>query len=156
MVYYALAQSLIKYCVTIWGGSVKTQMLRVERSQRCILKVMALMPRRFPTTEVYSFWDVLTVRQLFILNTIVRKHATLRYNPVLSLKRRSDRVCNIEPYKSVFALRCFRYMSPMLYNKVNKTLNIFPMTVSACNRSVTKWLKSLSYDETESLLKISV
>ncbi|XP_063837548.1 probable RNA-directed DNA polymerase from transposon BS isoform X1 [Ostrinia nubilalis] len=39
MVYYALCQSLLTYCITSWGGAPKSSMLHLERAQRAILKI---------------------------------------------------------------------------------------------------------------------
>ena len=39
MVYYALCESILSYCITAWGVAHKTHLLKVERSQRSILKV---------------------------------------------------------------------------------------------------------------------
>ncbi|PZC86430.1 hypothetical protein B5X24_HaOG209149 [Helicoverpa armigera] len=77
MVYFALVQSVIGYCITVWGGATKTKFLRVERAQRAILKVMTKKPYRYPTKELYSNCKVLTVRQLFVLKSTLRRHLTL-------------------------------------------------------------------------------
>lgn len=39
-VYIALAQSVMSYCISIWGGATKTKFLDAERAQRCLLKTM--------------------------------------------------------------------------------------------------------------------
>lgn len=66
-VYLALCQSTLTYCITSWGGAAKTILLPLERAQRSILKVATLRPYTFPTHELYTSCNVLTVRQLFIL-----------------------------------------------------------------------------------------
>jgi hypothetical protein len=35
--YFALAQSVIGYCVSVWGGACKTHLLQLERAQRSLL-----------------------------------------------------------------------------------------------------------------------
>lgn len=67
-IYLAICQSLIAYCITSWGGSYKSRMIKVERAQRAILKVSAFLPSLYPTNDVYNLWDVLTVRQIYILH----------------------------------------------------------------------------------------
>ena len=74
MVYFALVQSILSYCVTTWGGAGKTRMLEMERAQRLILKVGFSKPRLFPTSTLYQEAKVLTVRQIYILLTILRQH----------------------------------------------------------------------------------
>lgn len=58
-IYFALCQALLTYCVTTWGGTYKTYLLHVERSQRAVIKVMLNKPFRFPTRELYSELKVL-------------------------------------------------------------------------------------------------
>ena len=74
MVYYALAQSIIDYCITSWGGASKSHLIEVERAQRALLKVGAGLPYRTPTVELYKDWDLLTVRQTFIMHIVIKKH----------------------------------------------------------------------------------
>ena len=58
-VYYSLAQSIFTYCIVVWGGAVKTFIMRLERAQRAVLKVMLNKPLRFPTCELYGISEVL-------------------------------------------------------------------------------------------------
>lgn len=156
IIYYALAQSVLSYCIVSWGGCVKTQMLRLERAQRAVLKVLLNKPIWFPTSELYSLTQLPTVRQLFILQTISRKHSILVYDPDISnSKRRSDKVCKTEHRRTALASRHFYFLSSMLYNKVNKEINIYPLTKYSCKHKCQQWLIALSYEETENLLKIT-
>lgn len=152
-VYFALAQSILSYCITVWGGAIKTQMLRVERAQRSVLKVMLSKPRRFSTSMLYTLSEVLSVRKLFVLSSALRKHSQLNYDPnLITAKRRSDKVCKIVSRRTALAGRHFYYLSPGLYNRVNKVLNIYPLPKRQCKLKCFRWLLSLSYDETEELL----
>lgn len=152
-IYLALGQSILSYCVTVWGGTSQTNLLRLERAQRAVLKVMTHKPIYFPTYELYANTGFLTVRQLFILQVLLRKHAKLPYDPdLITRKRRSDLVCKNKYSRLVLAKRIFCYLSPRLYNKVNKKLNIYPLTLIECKKRVTIWLQKLSYTETESLI----
>lgn len=154
-IYFALAQSVLGYCITAWGGAYKTAMLRIERAQRAVLKVLAKKPIRYPTTSLYSLCQVLTVRQLFIFKATIRKHSNLYYEPDKCKNiRRSDRVCSVEPHRSDLARHHFPYLSSKLYNKINKILNIYPNTINDCKKKLDSWLKSLTYDSTESLLGV--
>lgn len=153
MVYKALAQSIQSYCITAWGGADKTYFLGVERAQRAILKVMLRKPIRFPTEDLYVLCNVLTVRQLFVLQMILRKHKSLYYYPnPASPKRRNYTVGETPQCRTTFAQRQFRYLSTYLYNKTNKLLSIYPHTKHNCKILVTAWLLKLSYEDTESIL----
>jgi hypothetical protein len=78
----------IQYCITSWGGALKTNILPLERAQRAILKVANSLPFLNPTQLLYDACKVLTVRQLFILHTVLKQHAIILYNPDTTKKRR--------------------------------------------------------------------
>lgn len=152
-VYFALCQSLISYCITVWGGANKTVMLRIERAQRAVLKVSNFLPFLFPTKELYELTEVLTVRQLFILNTILRKHSLLTFNPTLfEGKRRKHAVCSTIRFRTTFAQRHFGFLGNYLYNKINEVLTIYALPKNLCKKKLSGWLQKLDYDATEQLL----
>lgn len=153
MVYYAIVQSLLMYCISVWGGSNKTAMLQLERAQRSILKVMTKRPFRFPTIDLYKDCKVLTVRQMFIFQMIIRKHISVSYDKNL-VKRRMDLIFQTERHKSRLAGRQYYIISSSLYNKVNKALNIYPLNKKECKKRVKEWLLTLTYVDSEKLLDV--
>ncbi|KOB76258.1 putative tick transposon, partial [Operophtera brumata] len=68
--YYALCQSVLGYCISVWGGACKKNLIIVERAQCSVLKVLKFKHFRYPTTSLYNECELLSVRKLFILNTI--------------------------------------------------------------------------------------
>lgn len=153
MVYDALCQSLTQYCITSWGGAAKSHLIEVERAQRAILKVGAGLPFLYPTVDLFKDWDVLTIRQIFILHTLLKEHSLLPYDPNMYRdKRRKGRVCQTQPCSSAHSRSFFFFLGPYLYNNLNKILNIYPQSKHKCKISVTTYLKTLDYQETEKLL----
>lgn len=152
-IYIALAQSISIYCITVWGGAAKTKMIDVERAQRALLKVAYFKKRRFPTTSLYALADTLSIRRLFLLHTILRKHTQVEYHPPRCDKRRNHNVAKIVQTRTQFAQSQLQYLSSYLYNKSNKILQIYSLPLRECKSKVTAWLKTLDYDETELLLK---
>lgn len=156
-VYYSLCQSLIAYCISSWGGACKSNMIQLERAQRAILKVSSFKPFRFPTKELYDHFGVLTVRQLFILQTILRQHSmtgdsecsftTFRGQPT-----RRFRLPLNEIRRTCFSQRFFCFLGRFLYGLSNRVLNFVNKNKYYCKKVVTDWLLTLSYDETENLL----
>jgi hypothetical protein len=156
MVYLALCQSILTYGITVWGGTCKSRLIKLERAQRAVIKVSLFLPHLFPTKDLFTYFDVLTVRQLFILNIVLKKQSTLPYNPdTIVNKRLKHKVCHLDNTPSTeFAKRFYTFLGAHLYNKINKILNIYPMTRYKCKKSLTIWLKSLDYDKTESMLLV--
>lgn len=156
-VYYALAQSILSYCIAAWGGVPKTTLLLVERAQRAVLKVMWKKPYRYPTSALYSECQILTVRQMFIAQVIVRTHASSTYDHSrYSLLRRKDLIFECVRNRTALAARQYYVVGPLLYNRASKFITIYPLSVFECKDLVKNWLMTLNYDKTEELLIVLV
>lgn len=151
-IYIALAQSVIGYCAPIWGGASKTKFLELERAQRALIKIMFFKPYRFPTETLYTISDLLSVRKLYLLQIILKKHKLLPYEPTVRSTRRKDNVVPQPRVKSAFASRQFTRQSACLYNTINNTIKIYPLTYNECKLAVIIWLKSKSYNEIEDII----
>lgn len=156
MVYFALAQSLISYCITVWGGAPKTTLLPLERAQRAVIKIINKKSFRFPTHRLYAEYRVLTVRQLFVLQAILRCHRTLKYDPKHTSSRRKDLVCDSVPHKTAFATRQYWVLGPRLYNRASRNIDLYPLIIFECKKKIMSWLLQLNYDETEDLLQVPI
>lgn len=154
MVHFALCQSLLSYCVTSWGGTSKTNILPLERALRLVLKVSYFLPRLYSTNDLFKRCSVLSVRQIFILHTLLLQHSKLTYDPSHENKRRKHDVCTKDTFRSKFSNKFFCFLGSYLYNKANKILNLYPLTRKQFKKKVTDWLLTLSYEATEDLLAV--
>jgi hypothetical protein len=153
-IYFGLCQSVISYCIPVWGGADKTSMLKLERAQRAILKVITCKKRTFPTKELYAECEVLTVRQLAVLRLILRRHQTLPFDLVTAARRRGAmRACPIIRCRTAWANRQHSALSAKLYNTINNTSHIYSLAKYEVKNAVQKLLATLSYNETEELIK---
>lgn len=153
LVYNALCKSLLAYCITAWGGAAKTTIMPLERAQRAVLKVMTRKPYRYSSTKLYADTSVLTVRQIYIMMTLQRKHTQMPYDPTIyERRRRSDLVCATPIHRTVFASRHFKVFGCCIYNKVNKILNIYPNSKRIIKEKIKQWLLTLDYTKTEDLI----
>lgn len=152
-VYYALAQSILGYCITAWGGACKTFMIHLERAQRSLLKVMTCKPYRYPTVALYKECEVLTVRQLYLLKIVIQQHRVTPYNVHATRKRTITNVCPSVKLNSASARRQHLYLAGFVYNKVNKLLNINSLTQNHLKNKIKIWLQSLDYEYTEKILQ---
>lgn len=150
-VYIALVESVLSYCITTWGGTFKSHLIRLEIAQRAILKVATFRPIYFPTHLLYQCCDVLSVRQLFVFHAIMKQHSSTHFEPIYINKRRKNVVCSVPRTKRGFVRRFFFYLGPLLYNKINKILDIYPLPKNECKANLKTWLKLLAYNDTEGL-----
>lgn len=152
-IYYALCHSLIEYCITSWGGAAKTNMIVVERAQRVLLKVAAGLPYRHPTDTLYRDWDILSIRQTFILRVILMKHTETEYDPDKNEgKRRKGTVCTYQPRRTAFSQHFYCFLGDYLYNKINATHNIYHLVKYKCKQVVIQHLKKQNYENIEKSL----
>lgn len=151
MIYLSLCQSVLNYCIAVWGATCKSHLLKLERVQRAILKIAYRLPRRYPTDKLYTECQVLSVRQLYISSAILLFHRQAKQLAITSYRTlKWDR----PKTKTAFARRSNDYMGPYLYTKIYKTnKNVLNMTRSGCRLIVHKWLQNKKYEETEALLK---
>lgn len=153
IVYMTLCQSIISYGIPAWGGARKTSLIKLERTQRCIIKVLLFKPFRYPTTNLYIDFQVLTVRQLFIKIIVIRQHS----RPVCSdlSKRRSHEVYFVPMCNTSFA-QCFsNFLSPLLYNRISKEVQLKDKTKYVCGKDLDEFLNCLDYVSTEKMLMIT-
>ncbi|XP_028165802.1 uncharacterized protein LOC114356687 [Ostrinia furnacalis] len=157
MIYFGLCQSILGYCVSAWGGTYKTTMLKIERAQRAVLKVMLNRPRMYPTNLVYAESNVLSVRKLYVLKAVLTTHkAVLRSDTYKDLLRK--RVFKIATPKisTSFAKSHSDYLYPHIYNKVVAKCDIKNHHPFETKKKIVKWLLPLQYNEVEQLLRTPV
>lgn len=155
IVYSSLCQSLMTYCITTWGGAPKTKMIQLERAQRAILKVSKSLPFIYPTNDLYRICEVLSVRRLFILQTVLEKHAKLQYDPNIEKKRRKNNVCPSVGYNTQFSHKFFCFLGGYLYNKLNKKLSFYSLSTRESKNLIKHYLLNLDYNTTENLLTVT-
>lgn len=150
IVYLALCQSVITYCIPVWGGAAKTKFIVLERAQRAVLKVMYGKSYRFPTTELYTETKLLTVRQLFVLRATLRIHKVIP--PHDPAKRKAKNVYPSVRHKTAFARRQFYVLSTILYKNVCKAIRIAGLNQHDAKSKVQSWLLDQDYIRTEEIL----
>lgn len=152
LVYFALCQSIINYGLVAWGVAHKTTLLQAEIAQRGIIKTVFRKPRRFSTDSLYAETRLLSVRQLAILNFVLRFHKQAMDDMRINSGRRQRFKKWTLPSTSFFASqRSFGYLGPLLYTKINKKFNLLVKTRNECKRVIKKWLCEVTYNDTEKL-----
>lgn len=151
-VYISLVQSVIIYCISIWGGARKTRFLDVERAQRTLIKVMYFKKRTFPTHELYQISNLLSVRKLYIVHIVLKKYKTLPLDPNVLARRRKHDIASTSIVKTEFANIQYDKRSSFLYNKINKQIDIHTKSFKECKSLLIEWINKLCYDEVENLL----
>lgn len=154
-IYISLAQSIITYCIPVWGGAAKSHFINLERAQRSLIKVMYFKKRRFPTEDLYCISGLLSVRKLYIILVTLKNHKSIPYVPHLPTRRQKNVACS-KSIKTTFASRQFSYRSSFLFNKINKKLNIYKVNYTTAKKLLEEWVQLKPYDEIESILNCNL
>jgi hypothetical protein len=152
-IYVALIQSVLVYCITTWGGAAKPHFIKVERAQRGLIKVMMFKQRRYHTELLYRESALLTVRQLYITQIVLKKYKHFPYDPNTMNRRRKDQVAKLPSHNTQFAKAQFNFRAVFLFNLLNKELDVYKKPYYNCRKDIRKWLLTKNFNETEKLLK---
>lgn len=149
-VYYALCQSVITYGISSWGGSYKSHMIYLERSQRMVLKVIYGKNFQYSTEQLYKEAGVMSVRQLYISTILTNlKYTGTGYKP----GRRAPLI-PLPRIHTSFARRHSSFLSISIFNKISKIIGIHIQQNNHTRKVLLhKYLKQLNYNETEALLE---
>ena len=151
-IYFALCNSLISYGIIVWGGANKTLLLKIERAQRAIFKVMFCKDYSYPTDTLYKELAMLNVRQTYLLAILKDQHknSIVRIN---THRRRQDLVYQLPTVKTAFARKFYLFLAPYIYNKISKSVKLKNLNNYTFKKTVDKYLKALTYNDTEKIIK---
>lgn len=155
LVYLALCESIINYCILAWGGAASSTILVLERAQRAVLKVGLGRRRLHPTVEVYKEAQVLSVRRLFLIRAAVYMHKQFLHLPSRDsiLRKRVFKLPTIE-IKSSFAQRFKPFLLPRIYNTLANITNIQYCKTHEAKKRLLSLLLSWNYKQSEEILKV--
>lgn len=154
-VYLALCESILTYCISIWGGASSCYMINIERTQRAILKTLFRKPTLYPTVSLYNDANVLSVRKLYILKIALDTHRHVIQAPDYPqlLKKRVFKI-HAPLVNTTFARRFTQFASPFIYNKICKICNIKENSVAKAKSLIFSLILPWNYDYTEEFLRI--
>lgn len=148
--YKALGECLLRYCICAWGSATKTNLIVVERAQRAVLKVLMFLPFRHPTTSVYETTKVLSVRKLFIFESLRRYHK--RIVPSFPESKKRIQKCPVPFVITTFAKRQFDVVVPHLYNTLDIKSKVKKYSNHEIKRIILSWLETFDYESIEKML----
>lgn len=152
-IYIALCQSLLGYCISVWGGCITSNLIKLERAQRSLLKVMTMKSFRYPTVCLFEDVKLLSVRRLYIFKLGCMGHTTaMKMFAVLSKKRVFH--LPFPKYKTAFACRFSPFRLPLIYNQLCKICNLKDLNKYQAKIAIHKELLNWDYQKTENFLKM--
>lgn len=143
-VYFALVQSLLTYGILVWGGTHVTVLNKINVIQRCVLKIAFKKPFLFPTKELFELTQVLTIRQLYVLDIIkyyVKNRDCLTYmSHPYPTRCSNDSCCRIFRAQKTLTQKYFVYFLPRIYNMLPSGLKSYNGSRYSFIREVKRWI----------------
>lgn len=153
--YYALAESQLRYGIIAWGGAYNCHIKNLEIVQKWILKIIHKKEINYPTDALYKLANVLDIRQLYCY-TIILKQKNNKCKQMIdhSYKTRyKEASIKIPKVNKTITQRSFTYLGPRVYNETPTEIkNINSMQLFK-NR-LKKWLLNLNRLYTHQLIDI--
>lgn len=87
----ALCNSLLLYGITCWGSTNRTDINSLHITQKIILKVAFSLPLRYPSEELFSHTNILSVYKLYIRQILIKSIQNQTLNAMEILDRRTGK-----------------------------------------------------------------
>lgn len=71
LIYKSLVESVIRYCIVIWGGLYNNVLKILQVTQNSILKIILKKKKLYSSTQLYVEADVLNIKNLFTYHCLV-------------------------------------------------------------------------------------
>lgn len=137
LVYKALAESLFRYGILVWGGLYSNALKKLSVIQNYILKIIFNKNKLYPTNLLYSN-EIINIRSLYILSVCtytfkkdnLKNYTTNRY----TTRSVANGLLKVPSSNKKLNQRFLTYLSPKFYN-------ILPMEVRQ-SRNIRKFKTS--------------
>lgn len=127
--YITLAESIIRYGISIWGGTFPSNMNMLNITQKFLLKVLLHKQKRYPSDLLFAEANVFNIPQLYIKSVILftYKNSELR-NSVFAYNTRSNarHDLNVPRLTKTTTQRFLPYFASKFYN-------ILPIEIRSIN-----------------------
>lgn len=126
ILYNALVESLIRYCIVIWGCLYKNALKILSVCQNTTLKIIFRKDRMYPTTLLYKNYNILNVRSLYVLcsvNYITKiKHLCPTISHNYQTRSNFNELLTIPSCSSSITQRFITYYAPKILNMLPSSL----------------------------------
>lgn len=130
MLYSALVESILRYCIIVWGGLYNNSLKNLSVTQNTLLKIIFQMNRMYNTQLLYKQTEILNIRGLYIrsclnyLPKINKLYQTITHR--YQTKSNINDLLQIPFYKKSHNQRYFMYFAPKFYNLLPSRIRALP------------------------------
>lgn len=145
-VYAAIAESLIRYGIQVWGNSADTYIQTIMNIQKTILKNMIPVNIQVLREHIFIYCDILSVKGLYKSKIIIQNYFSDQYKQYQTHNYRTrikeSEYCVVPSYVNNYGKRLLKVTVPSLFNAMPVNLRnlIFMSELKCC---VKKWVITL-------------
>lgn len=118
MVYDALAESIMRYCIITWGGLYNTLLHNLEVIQNTLIKILFKKEKRYSTELLYDNTGLFNIRKLYTYQCLLWmfKTPTSYRNHKYGTRAIANQSVNVPFCRKSHTQRFVFYFAPTLYN----------------------------------------
>lgn len=148
IVYLSLAESLIRYGITSWGHSTKTNLLSVQNVQYSLLKLLLNKDKYeqrhdVPKSLLYNSVNLLSVRAILWLKIASQHTSQSEHNKIVTHVHNTRLIANdglvVPRYLNKYGQRTLEYLVPIIYNMLPNSIKSCELTLRR-KYMLKKWL----------------
>lgn len=134
LVYNALVESILRYCIIIWGGSYNNAIHNLEVSQHIIIKIIFKKENKYSTDLLYNETGLLNIRSLFIHSCLIylTKIDCLLVAHEYTTRSIANITLQVPLQHKSHTQRFITYFAP-------KFFNILPLNIKLLQRNIKKF-----------------
>lgn len=145
-IYFALTQSLLNYGIIGWGACSNYIIDKVDKAQKLNLKIIKRKPMRFSTENLFQICKVLTIRKLYIKQTIIHMTKHLNEMPLVSSDRQIRKaaakgIFQVSYKSTAFTRKHFSALAPRIFNSLPEDFIEFLLSIKIQNSLVKMHIK---------------
>ena len=141
-VYFALVESILGYCISVWGATFKSILSPLVVTQKYVLKVMLHKKRRYPTEVLFREARILRVNQLYVKSVIrlLTRKSNYLHKIEHNKNTRNIAVNNVAcpRAKSTKYQRYLLYTAPKLFNMLPQVFRV--VSFKKIKHKLNNWL----------------
>jgi len=149
VLYRSLVESILRYCIIVWGGAYDTSLNTLQICQNTILKIIFKKPRLYPTKQIYLDSNIFDLRNLYVL-------CSLSYMPKIQalfpfIAHNHDTRLNVNSNLTIPLLHrsvCQRFLIynlPKMFNMLPAALKILLANEKKFKNEIKKFLLKNKY-----------
>lgn len=163
IIYFGLAQSILKYGIIAWGGASKSVMNKLKITQKLILKIIFNKPFRFSTDSLFAESNIFDLNKLYLFAIgqyiyLSRHKNYLQFSEHLYFTRSKEKNnCKLTKHYKTISARQLNVIAPKLYNEFPVIIKsaIFQSNKIIFIKKFKKWLTDTSLSNITHLLNLN-